>query len=344
MKAAVVEGKGILKVKDVPDLKPGEYQALVKIRACSICNGTDRKIIDGKLLFVNRYPGILGHESVGEVMAIGSKVSHYKPGDLVFRPGAFYEEGADLTACWGGFAEYGVVNDMPAMTAAGLPVPSFAKMQQVITQPINPVNATILITYKEALSWLQKFRIGPGQSVLIWGTGPVGLSFTYFAKLLGAYPVIVCGRREEALADAVKMGADYIINTRVEDIAERVKQFTQGQGVAKVVEAVGDFDIVRQSIGLLAPEGEIGVYGIAPSSSEGSMDSMVDLGQRYSPWSFKVMGPDEAGVHQQMMDLLRMGLVDPDFMVDAVIPLDEIHHGFDLIRQRKAKKVVVSFD
>ena len=342
MKAAVVDGQGGIQVQAVPDLKIDAYQALVKMKACSICNGTDSKIVAGKLPFVQEYPGIIGHESVGEVIQVGEKVSKYKVGDLVFRPGAFYPEGAQLTSCWGGFAEYGIVSDGEEMLSAGLQVPGFASMQQVITQPIDPIDATILITYKEALSWLQKFKAGPGASMLIWGSGPVGLSFTFFAKLLGCYPVIVCGRRENTLQDALAMGADHVINTTKEDVHKTVRRLTNQQGVQKIIDAVGDFDLVSQSIPMLAPDGEIGIYGIA-SGDDKAGKPVIDPAMRYVPWGLKVMGPDEAGAHQQMMDLVRMGLVNASFMVDEVIDLKDISHGFSLIRQRKAKKVVVSF-
>ncbi len=343
MKAAVVDGQGGIQVQVVPDLQIDAYQALVKMKACAICNGTDSKIVAGKLPFVQEYPGIIGHESVGEVIQVGEKVSKYKIGDLVFRPGAFYPEGAELTSCWGGFAEYGIVSDRESMQSAGLATPGFAVMQQVITQPIDPVNATILITYKEALSWLQIFKASPGESVLIWGSGPVGLSFTYFAKLLGCFPVIVCGRRDSSLQDALAMGADHVINTTKEDVLKTVRSLTNQQGVQKIVDAVGDFELVSQSIPMLAPGGDIGIYGIASGDDE-AKKPVIDPGMRYVPWGLKVMGPDEAGAHQQMMDFIRLGLVNPGFMVDEVIDLKDISHGFSLVRQRKAKKVVVSFD
>jgi len=345
MKAAVVEKSGVLDIWQVPEPSFDEYQALVKMKACSICNGTDGKILDGKLVFVRKYPTILGHESVGEVVETGGKVRNYKKGDLVFRPGISYERNDPLASTWGGFAEYGIITDMRARMADGLKYPSGASMQQVIPPEtgVNAVDATMLITYKETISFLQNFGVGPGQSAVIWGTGPVSLCFVMFAKLLGAYPVICCGRRDAALKDAERMGADKTVNVAAEDAFKAVMNYTGGRGADKIVDGVGDFSIVQSSIPMAASGGEIGIYGIAPSDENYRQEALVDMGGRLSPYAIRVLGPDESSAHEQMMALVRLGMVDPHILVDEVIGLDEIAKGFELIRGKRARKVVVEF-
>ena len=345
MKAAVVEGAGVLKVWDVPEPVINEYQALVKIKACSICNGTDGKIVDGKLAFIKDYPAILGHESVGEVVEIGSKVERYKVGDMVFRAGVSYPQNDPVASFWGGFAEYGVVDDMYAQKNDGLPHTNFATMQQIIPPEtgLNAVNATMLITYKEILSFMQNFGVKTGESVLIWGTGPVSLSCVLFAKILGAHPVICCGRREEALRDATAMGADYTINVNSQDVMKVVMDITNGLGLNKIVDGVGDFGLVQSSIPMAALNGEIGIYGIAPGEDGNMFDSTLDFGRRRPPYSIRFLGQSEGAAHDQMMGLVKLGLVDPSKLIDKVISLDEIALGFDLIRGKKARKVVVQF-
>jgi threonine dehydrogenase-like Zn-dependent dehydrogenase len=345
MKAAVVEKNGVLSIWDVPEPSINEYQALVKIKACSICNGTDSKIVDGKLLFVREYPTVLGHESVGEVIEVGRKVKRYKKGDMVLRPGIFYENKNPLASSWGGFAEYGMVNDMYAQKEDELPVSSFATMQQVLMPEIeiNAVDATMLITYKEALSFLQNFGVGPGKSVVIWGTGPVSLSFILFSKLLGAYPVICCGRRDSALIDAEKMGADKTVNIYNQDPVKAVMDYTGGCGADRIIDGVGDFSIVQNSIPMVARNGEIGIYGIAPTDEENRQNSLVNIGSRYAPYAIRVLGPDESATHDHMMALVKMGVVDAHVLVDEVIGLEDIVKGFNIVRNKQARKVVVQF-
>ena len=345
MKAAIVEGGGSLSIRDVPEPTINAYQALVKMKACAICNGTDSKIVDGKLSFVKDYPAVLGHESVGEVVQIGPKVTRYQVGDLVFRAGVSYKHNAPVASFWGGFAEYGTVDDMHAQQKDGLPHTKFSTMQQVIPPDtgITAVDATMLITYKEILSFLQGFGVKPGESMLIWGTGPVSLSCVLFAKILGAHPVVCCGRREEALRDAAAMGADCTLNIHAQDVLKTVLDITDGRGVDKIVDGVGDFRLVQSSIPMVAEHGEIGIYGIAPGEGDKMIHSTLDFGKRRPPYSIRFLGPSEGSAHDQMMSLIKMGMIDPRKLIDRVITLEDIAHGFELIRKKEARKVVVQF-
>ncbi len=79
--AGIVSRFGEVHAQEVPMPKIGEYDALVKIAACAFCNGTDSHIIEGTFPFISPLPVILGHESVGQVVEVGSKVRNYKAGD-----------------------------------------------------------------------------------------------------------------------------------------------------------------------------------------------------------------------------------------------------------------------
>src|SRR5437764_4540091 len=116
MKALVVPEPGRVEIENVPEPSISEYQALVRIKAASICNSTDTQIVTGRFpmdwIDGQSYPGILGHEGVGEVVRVGSKVTAYREGDHVFRPRA---EVPGLGCFFGSFAEYGVVTDHAAL-------------------------------------------------------------------------------------------------------------------------------------------------------------------------------------------------------------------------------------
>lgn len=345
MKAAVAEGRGVLNIWDVPEPAINEYQALVRMKACSICNGTDSKIVKGNLSFVKDYPAVLGHESVGEVIQVGAKVTRYKVGDLVFRGGIAYPGNHPVASFWGGFAQFGTVDDMYAQQKDGLSYTNFATMQQVIPSDIglSPVDATMLITYKEILSFLQLFGVKRGESVLVWGTGPVSLSCVLFAKYLGAHPVICCGRRDEALSEAVAMGADYTININKQDVTKTVMEITNGMGMNKIVDGVGDFRLVQESIPITATHGEIGIYGIAPGEGDGMDNATLDFSKRRPPYSIRFLGPSEGSAHDQMMDLVKQRAIEPGKLIDQVIGLEEINQGFELLWNKQARKVVVQF-
>ena len=119
MRAAITDGKGNVKLMDIPEPKPDSYQCLCKIEACATCTGTDKKLVNGQMPWANKYPAILGHESFGIVIHCGDKVRNIKIGDRFLRPAAAYP-GTLLGnyASWmGGFAEYGLVTDNKALTA-----------------------------------------------------------------------------------------------------------------------------------------------------------------------------------------------------------------------------------
>ena len=113
MKTLVVDRKGKLSIEEIPVPSYGECQALVKMKSCGVCNGTDMKLIHGTFKNFNSYTAILGHEGVGEVVEVGARVTGLKKGDIVLLP--FLEENVgNLTPGWGAYSEYAVVGDPAA--------------------------------------------------------------------------------------------------------------------------------------------------------------------------------------------------------------------------------------
>lgn len=337
MLAAVVEKPGVLAVREVPMPTCTETQCLVKILACGICNSTDRKILDGHFRYkgADAYPGIVGHESVGRVVECGSKVESFEEGDLVIRPGASYppEENVGLNCMYGGIAEYGVIQD---------PVHGGNRMHQIVPPDYDPVDATMLVTLKETLSWLQRWGVGRGQSLVVLGSGPVGVSFAYFAKLLGCSPVIVLGRRDEPLSRALGLGVDAVVNTTRDDPLEVVRHWTRGKGADRVVEAVGDDSLVELGLRMLNSTGKLGIYGIAPTREPGDMERRaIDIAMGRGEWAVEFFGPQEWAPHDHLLWLVDRGIVRLRDYYTHVVPLAETQRGFDLLASKEALKVVV---
>ncbi len=345
MKAALIESPGVLKVADVPVPEPGHDEALVRTLACSICNGTDSKLLHGEFPGVSDYPSKLGHEGVGEVVKLGSDVRRYKVGDLVMRPGARYPGNSPCYSHWGGFAEYGLIKDASCGGASPERGDGSWKdtMHHILPPGTDPIEATIYITLKEALTWLQRFDLRPNTSVVIFGTGPVGLSFTLFAKLIGANPVITIGRRKERLDLAEKFGADFTINSIEDDLKAAVMEMTGGLGANRVVEAIGNFEILKEAPSLLSDGGRIGIYGVPPSDKDSGGFPYLTLSALGAPgnWSAEILQPEEPKGHRQILDLLKLGYLNPGDFITEVLPLDRITEGFRLIEERKALKVVI---
>ena len=341
MKAAVILKPGTLSVKEVPEPKINDYQALVEILACSICNSTDEKIIRGKFISPLNYPGILGHESVGRVIEVGSKVRNYKISDLVLRPAAVYlnDKLGEYHSLFGGFSEFGLVTDYKAeIEDRNITEENFTFMhlcQQSIPLDFDPIDSTMIVMFREILDWLNKFGINNKTKLVILGSGPVGMSMVSFSKLLGAYPVIMVGRRDERLKIAIDLGADFTINNTKESVQNKVSEYTGGSGATHIIEAIGDYNLINEAFGYLKKNGKIGIYGLN--------SPQINLKWEKAPpsWSLNYIEYDVRDSHQQVVDSIKLGYINPKKFYSHIIDLENINFGLDLIRQKKTLKIVI---
>ena len=349
MKGLVVEQDGSLAVREMPMPAFNDCQALVKMRSCGVCNGTDGKIIHQKFKGVDQYPLVLGHEGVGEVVQVGGKVISYKVGDLVLLP---FLEGmcGPYHSSWGAFAEYAVVGDCAAYIRNGMGpgTPQFSEgyyAQTVVAEKgkIDAVSASMIVTFREVLSAIRRFGMQPNQSVIIFGAGPVGLCFTRFCKLLGLGTVITVDISPEKVEAARNMGADHAFNSKACDVDAAVREVLPG-GADFVVDAVGVSAILNQAMGLIADHGHICCYGISPNQS-------MNLDWSAAPYNWVLdfvqmpLKKEEADAHAQIMAWLDMGVLDPWDFISHVIPFADILDAFALVEQKKSdlKKIVVRF-
>ncbi|HOK57029.1 MAG TPA: zinc-binding dehydrogenase [bacterium] len=341
MKAAITEGKGDVKIKEVSIPEINDYQCLCKTLACATCTGTDLKIIDGKMFWCKNYPVILGHESVGVVIKKGKKVRYIKEGEIFLRTTCVYP-GEKIDLYWsaiGGFSEYGKITDIKAMKEDNKEkeINHYTVYQQKIPEELNisPFDATIFITLKETASFLLNIGCKFENSLLILGSGPVGMSLVYFSKLIGCFPVIVAGRNSKTLEHIKKIGADFIINTENEKI-EKVKEITNGKGVDFIIDTTGNTEFVLSVINLLSENGKIAPYA---SYSEPSPFKKYE-----KTGKFILKGPSEPITHNYILKLTEMNILKPSLFYSHILPFEEIEYGFQLIRKKEAFKIVFKME
>jgi len=338
MKAAVVEEPLRLVVREIPDPQVGPYDCLCRLLWGATCTGTDQHIIVGRFPFGIDYPTILGHESVGRAIEVGPKVRHFKVGDLLTRVGAPAAADGSMRANWGGFAELGVARDHRAMREDGLPQEEwFAhRVNQVLPGGIDPRAATMIITWRETLSFITRMGIAAGSAVLVIGSGGNGLSFVSHARNLGAGSVAMIG--SAGRADLARgAGAAHSFDYKSDDLKEQIAA-AYPDGVDYLIDAVGKVGQVDRVLSLLKPGGTFCVYGV---------DHLKQYG--INPWtaggSFSVYhgGYDEAEVHDQVVDLVRRGKLKADLWLDMAhpFPLDEIGRAFEAVLSRRMVKALV---
>jgi len=336
MKAAVVQSKGNLVVQDVANPRLTDYSALVRIVACSICNGTDRTLIAGKFpgLMDAIFPTILGHEGAGHVIKCGKKVRNYERGQLVLRPHAQVE---GVNSNWGGFAQFGLVYDQEAAAEDGVELPgiqvNLGRKQQVVPEGLDPLHATQLITYKEVWSYLKKLEVQPTDRTLVLGTGPVGLTFLFFLKrVLEVEEVYIVGRRELGLRQARLWGADRRVDTR----RQLMDQGPTEGFFEVVIDCAGSAEMNRFGVASLHwQEAKYAPYALpdtdAPEIEELRTDpKVVDL------------QPTEEDAHDDVLKMVADETIDLSELVTHVFDLDRIQEGFDLLEAREAMKVVIT--
>lgn len=240
MKAVLCKAFGpadTLVVEDVssPEIKKNEV--LLDVHAAGI-NFPDTLIIEGKYQFKPPFPFSPGGEASGVISAVGEKVSHLKVGDRVMA----------LTG-WGSCAEQIAV---PAYNI--LPMPDAMDFTTA---------AAFSMTYGTAIHALkQRGALQAGETLLVLGaSGGVGLAAIEIGKAMGAR-VIAAASSAEKLEVARQAGADELINYQDEDVRERLKTLTKGQGVDVVIDPVGGdlFETVFRSI---AWNGRMLVIGFA---------------------------------------------------------------------------------
>lgn len=349
MKALTVTSTGELSVQEIPVPAYGPCQALVKLRSCGVCNGTDTKLIHGTFKNFSDYPAVLGHEGVGEVVALGEKVTGFHLGDLILLP--FLEEKAgDFFPGWGAYSEYAVVGDAQAYIANGMgpgtPQWSEGYLAQTVIRPsdqVDAVGASMIITFREVLSAIRRFGFQPNESVVIFGAGPVGLCFTKFCKLLGMKTVITVDITDEKVAGAKQMGADYAWNSTACDINAEIHTLFP-EGVDYVVEAVGVNALLNQAMGLIRYNGKICGYGISPK-----LGMNLDWSQAPYNWTLQfVQWPskkEEGEAHSQIMAWINQGVLNPMDFISDVFSFSDILDAFALLAERRpdTKKIVIQF-
>lgn len=265
MRAVVVVEPGRVEIVDLPMPRPGPYQALVQTDLAALCNATDGKLVAGHFPGVERYPLVLGHESTGIVQEVGPRVRNFAPGQRAIGGLVFDFGDSRYHSGWGGFCEYTLVNDHAAMVADGVADAAHGwlecyEIQCPVPADIPPAEAVLLCTWREVLGGCGDFHLQAGDEILLFGGGPVGLSFLQFARLLGLGWVGVVdplpAKRQRALA----RGADAVFAPDDPALAELTAR--RGRPLDAVIDAVGQAAIINTALPLIKLGGSICVYGV----------------------------------------------------------------------------------
>jgi NADPH2:quinone reductase len=235
VRARQAGGPEVLEAADVPVPTAGPGQILVRHEAVGL-NYIDTYQRSG--LYSIRFPAVLGMEAAGKVEAVGEGVDRFKVGDAVAYAGVA-----------GAYAEF---NAVPAARAVALPAAVSTRIAA----------AALLKGMTVEYLLCRCFVVRAGQSLLVHAAaGGVGTILIQWAKAIGARVIGTVGSEEKA-AVAKSYGCDEVILYRREDVAERVRALTGGEGVPVVYDSVGK-DTFEASLGALARRGTLVSFGNA---------------------------------------------------------------------------------
>ena len=270
---------------DIPDPVPGDYEVRVKSEAACLCNATDRKLIEGHFPGVDDYPLLLGHENVGVVDAVGPKVQNFNLGDRIIGGLLLNPTDPNIASGWGGFSEYVIALDHKAMVADDVADNAHgwyevSEIMRKVPKTISVEDAVMLCTWREVYAAFDDFDIKPGKDILVYGSGPVGLSFLKFANLIGMNSIIAVDLLEEKRQKALEMGADQAFLPEENSLAKYFK--SRKRPFDYIIDAVGREQIINSALPMIKMAGSICVYGVIDKPS-------IRLNKSDGPYNFNLL-------------------------------------------------------
>jgi len=349
MRGVIFDGRRTRVVDDLEVRDPGPGEAQVAISAAGLCH-SDLSVVDGTIPFP--VPVVLGHEGAGVVEAVGAGVTHVAAGDHVAlstlancgtcadcdrgrptmcrqaigRPGKPFARGGKAVyqfASNSAFAESTVVKAVQAVRIPkDIPMPSAALIGCGVLTGVGAV--------------LNRARVDRGESVLVIGTGGIGLNVLQGARIAGASRIVAVDANPAKEAVARQFGAtDFLTSTDgVRDILPH--------GVDHAFECVGRVELVRQAVDLLDRHGQAVLLGTAPAKAEASflvssmfLDKSI-LGCRYGSSRPQRDIPLYA-------ELYRQGRLMLDELVTATYPLEDFEKAVGDAEAGRVARAVLTF-
>jgi L-iditol 2-dehydrogenase len=345
MRAAVLFGPGDIRVTEKPVPVPGPEEVLVRVAMCGTC-GTDLKIYDGHFPQTPPFGSFTpGHEWTGTVVATGSGVDEFAPGDRVCieahsgcgRCGNCIT--GRYTACLnygnrakghratgmttdGGFAEYAVHH---------------VRALYRLPEELSFEEGVLLTTAGTGLYGIDVAGgYVAGLDVVVFGPGPVGLTTVQVLKALGAGRVILVGTRPSRLELGKRLGADHVINAALADPVPAILELTGGDGADMTIECSGGLGVPQQCAEITKRGGKIVV--VAFYSDKVTFDLSAVVRKDISMYTSRGEGGNNV---KRAVALAAAGKLRGSEMVTHHFPLEEIAEAFRVVRERDGDPVKV---
>ena len=380
MRALCWYGSKDVRVENVPDPKIlNPRDAIVKITSTAIC-GSDLHIYNGYIPAMKK-GDILGHEFMGEVVEVGHGNHKLQTGDRVVvpftigcgncyfcqhdywslcdnsNPNAFIPETLYNSSGSGLFGYSHIYGGYSGGQAEYVRVP-LADVGPIVVPPELTDEQVLFLSdiLPTGYAAAENCNIQPGDTIAVWGCGPVGQLTIKSAYLLGAARVIAIDRISERLEMASEDGAAETINYDDTDVVDELNAMTGGRGPVACIDAVGmeahgtTFDalydyakqsvmletdrphVLRQAIQACRKGGTVSIPGVY-----GGFIDKFPIGAAFAKGLTFKMG--QTNVHKYLAPLLeriQKGEIDPSFIITHPLKLEDAAEGYKVFSERKA--------
>jgi Zn-dependent alcohol dehydrogenase len=347
-----------LVIEDLELRPPAPGAITVQVAACGVCH-SDIHFIDGAR--GGPLPALYGHEIAGVVSGVGPGVSELLLGQrvvasLIRRCGTcpFCRRGQSFL-CSGTFAldsephitgPHGPV--MPAMNTGGFAEYVTVDQSQIVAIPSDiafPVASLLacgVITGYGAVT--KTASVTGGSSVVVIGTGGVGLNAIQGAVAVGADPLIAVDIVDDKLEVARSFGATETVNSSEGDPGAAVRDLTKGQGADYAFVTVGIGPVIAQAIDMIRPGGTVVLVGLPADGVMVPAEAANLASYAKSIVGSKMGSSTIANDIPHLIDEYRAGRLKLDELVSGEFSLDNINEAIDGARQGSALRNVIVFD
>ncbi|MEI6444628.1 MAG: alcohol dehydrogenase catalytic domain-containing protein [Nostocales cyanobacterium ELA583] len=338
MLAALLYGQEDLRLEQVPDPTPQAGEVVIQVEAATTC-GTDLKVWrrggHAKMLTL---PTLFGHEGAGRIVAVGAEVTNWQVGQRVVANNSapcmkcFFCQRQEYSLCphltWnnGTFAEY-IQIPAPIVEHNLLQVPDHLPLVlAAMTEPLACV-----------LHGISRSGVKPHDRVVVLGDGAIGLMFV---AVLAAYTqVTLWGGNDQRLEIGKKLGAAKTFNYhQVTDIANTVKELTDGWGADVVIEATGVPSAWETAIACGRPGATINLFGGCPRDTTIAVNTEK---LHYSELTLKGVFHNTPEYVKAALSLIASGTIPFDLLISEHRPLQDLEQVFIDMKARKVIKVAM---
>ena len=328
MRAFRIESPGVVKEINVPIPEIAEDEVLFRIAYAGIC-ATDYEILGGEMNLVKEgkivYPVRFGHEYSGVVEKVGSKVTKYKPGDHVIGdalvtcgkcPACLEKRYGDCTRfqavgtmyCWDGcFAEY---MRMPERHLFMLP-PELSLKACALIEPSCV-----------AYAGLKRGGNLQDKTIVIVGTGAIGMTAVKLAGCFGPKKILLAGRTDSKLEIGKTLGASRVINIRREDMNQVILQETNGKGADFILETSGSLEMVNKCVRAAKYGGVVSYIGFYDRPAA---DFPIDVVVSNKITIAGIMS--DSGAPEEVIALFAKHKLDMTPIISHIISMDELEEA-----------------